>query len=152
MTPARACAGRTITIAGRGFGDEASTVVFNRRGGGQIEATAASWTDTMIRVVVPDGATCGLGLTVYDRTEEVCGRFVDVYRRARFEADFEGSAAEVQDLRVNGRDGSGICLRPGAPIHVTWQTCAADTVAVKVEDHTRLRPGHVGGDTTGRCP
>ena len=42
----------------------------------------------------------------------------------------------MQDLRVNGRDGSGICLRPGAPIHVTWQTCAADTVAVKVEDHT----------------
>lgn len=145
-----ACPGSIITITGQNFGDEPGTVRF-RSGGAElfIEVDPESWSDTEVTVIVPDGATCGpLRLVIYDFTREICGRFVDIYRR---EGSVDLSANPVEyslfggtpfyggntTLRyfsvANLRDG---CMEPGDEVEIRWSTCNATNVSVKLENLT----------------
>jgi predicted acylesterase/phospholipase RssA len=68
VDPAAGCTGDNVTIHGSGFGSTQPgnvTVMFTRRDGGCVAATATSWSNTEIVVTVPDGVGHGcVGLTL----------------------------------------------------------------------------------------
>jgi len=59
LSPAKAPIGATVTIAGTGFRTRAGTVTFAQQGGGTVPAAIQSWSNTSVKVVVPDGAATG---------------------------------------------------------------------------------------------
>lgn len=135
VRPPRACPGDEIVIVGSGFGDQAGAVVFRQKGGleagphGQIK----SWCDDRITVTVPSGAGCGLLLLLPPETIETCDRFLQYRRIGCIERGFDGTSAEILQFGVKGRH-HGECLEPGAPLHIRWQTCAADRVTIELRN------------------
>jgi hypothetical protein len=135
IDPARACPGDEIVIRGCGFGALAGTVMFRQHGAvapGPV-VTPESWCDDEIRVIVPEGAGCGLVVQPPAETVRVCDRFVELRPHGCAEASFEGTSAEVLRFGVEGRTG-GECLEPGEPLRIRWRTCAADRVRVAIVD------------------
>ncbi|MCC7476898.1 S8 family serine peptidase [bacterium] len=61
LTPNRAVNGSSITINGSNFGgvQGSSTVTFQKDGGGTVNATVTSWTNTVLTVTVPANAAKG---------------------------------------------------------------------------------------------
>lgn len=133
VIPAQGCAGESIEILGSGFTNDAGTVEFRTRAGSFVEIDADSWTDTRIVVTVPANVTCGIRLRIYVRTENICERFQDVYRRANILSDFKGGAADVVRFSANGRKDRA-CVEPGENLTIRWDTCAATSVHVELRD------------------
>lgn len=129
VAPARACPGDVVTIRGSGFGSAGGDVYFEGGATGEV----LTWSDTEITVRVPEAAGCGLRLSILADTIEVCGRFIDVYKRGRFDANFEGTAPGIVDLGIDGERGR-VCVSPGVDVRVHWETCAADTIEITVEE------------------
>lgn len=133
VSPARACPGDTVELCGTGFGDVPGVVVFrerNRLDYGPV-GQVVDWCCDGIRVVVPQGAGCGLTLRLPDRTAKVCGRYLDVRPIGCFDAQFEGTSPEILKFDVAGRE-DGDCLEPGSPLVVSWTACATDRVQVQI--------------------
>jgi hypothetical protein len=135
IEPRRACPGERIVIRGCGFGDWPGTVAFRQYGTLDLgpEVDPDRWCDDEIRVIVPEGAGCGLVVRPPPRTVQVCGRFVQVRPHGCAEVQFEGSAPDILRFAVEGRAG-GECLEPGTPLRIRWRTCAADRVRVELID------------------
>ena len=62
LSPNRGITGSTITVNGGNFGaiQGSSTVSFAKSGGGRVDATVSSWSNTAIQVAVPANAMSGL--------------------------------------------------------------------------------------------
>jgi hypothetical protein len=133
VKPPRACPGDEIVIIGKGFGDKPGRVVFREKGG--LDAGPAveprSWCDDRITLDVPEGAGCGLWLLLPHDTVEICRRFLEYRRTGCIEKGFEGTSAEILRFGVKGHS-DGECLEPGEPLHIRWNTCAADQVRVEI--------------------
>ena len=133
IIPVQACAGETIEITGAGFTGDAGKVEFRMRSGSYLERDADSWTDTRIVVTVPANASCDVRLRIFVRTDRICDRFQDVYRRANILQDFEGSAADVIRFSANGRSNNA-CVEPGKDLTTRWDTCASTSVQVELRN------------------
>jgi len=133
VVPARACPGETIEIIGSGFTTDAGTVQFRNRSGSFVEVDADSWTDTRIVVTVPANVSCDIRLRIFVRTDRICDRFQDVYRRGNILADFEGGAADIVRFTANGRSDRS-CVEPGENLTIRWDTCAATSVLVELRN------------------
>jgi len=112
VVPAQACPGETIEIIGSGFTNDAGTVQFRNRSGVFVEVDPDSWTDTRIIVTVPANVSCDIRLRIFVRTDRICDRFQDVYRRGNILSNFKGGAADVVRFTANGRSDRS-CVEPG---------------------------------------
>ena len=127
VTPAAASAGDVITITGSGFGDDTQdggTVYFN---GTTMQATGdvggtnsdyVSWTDTEIKVRIPDGTVDtdnvpnGLGtIQVYNGTTDLTSAEYDY---------FFGTAAAPTELKATSKNASTILLTWTAPTESSY--------------------------------
>jgi hypothetical protein len=135
VEPARVCPGQEIVIRGCGFGPWPGTVTFREHGGLGLGPVVApeSWCDDEIRVIVPEGAGCGLIVRPAPETVGVCDRFLELRRHGCAEASFEGTSPEILRFAVEGRSG-GECLEPSEPLLIRWRTCAVDRVRVEIVD------------------
>lgn len=129
-----ACPGETIVISGSGFTDTVGTVEFIHRNGSTISVDPVEWSETRIVVVVPDDVTCTIRLRIFERTDRVCGRFIDVYRKPVINVDFMGGAANITLFKAGQTGNQPVCIQPGQPLTVRWATCAAASTLVQVLD------------------
>ena len=135
VRPPRACHGEEIVIVGRGFGEQAGSVVFRQKDGveGGPHGQIRSWCDDRITVVVPAGAGCGLWLLLAPETVEICDHFLQYRRTGCIEKAFEGTSVEILQFGVKGHH-HGECLEPGEPLLIRWKTCAADHVTIELRN------------------
>ena len=136
--PRRACPGDVITIVGENFGTTAGLVRFKCLGESEfidVAPVSGGWSDTEIRVTVPDGAGCGVTLRIPEGTECLCGHPVTVYRRGVIDVDFAGTAPEILSFYVT-RPGveDQVYLLPGERVTVRWEVCAATEIRVELVD------------------
>ena len=136
--PRRACPGDVITIVGENFGTTAGLVRFKCLGESEfidVAPVSGGWSDTEIRVTVPDGAGCGVTLRIPEGTERLCGHPVTVYRRGVIDVDFAGTAPEILSFYVT-RPGveDQVYLLPGERVTVRWEVCAATEIRVELVD------------------
>ena len=139
ITPARACPGEEITIRGSGFvfeGDPGRFVHFpGAEEGTRVPASASTWSDNEIRVIVPDGARCGmLDLDFNGRaTITACDREFELAPSAFESVRFEGGATAIKSL---SRSRSlHTCFDAGDDIYISWRTCNTDRVRLRIADH-----------------
>lgn len=137
VIPSRACPGEDITIKGNGFGNLSGKVCFRKYGSSDfdvfpIEVAPISWSETEIKVKVPNGAGCFLRLLLQPKTAEVCGKFIDIKKVGLFKAQFEGSSPEIYYFfESNNYNGY---IWPGDPLYIYWGTKAADHVYIEILD------------------
>ena len=135
IRPARACPGDEVVICGEGLGVVPGTVVFRRHG--TIEpgpvVVPTEWCCDSATVVVPSGAGCGLTVRMPADTLRACDRFLEYRPHGCVEAVFEGTSADVLAFNVEGRH-DGECVEPGTPLLISWRTCAADRVRIRIVD------------------
>lgn len=141
VEPAHALPGEAVRILGEGFGTGGGQVAFD----GASAVEPLSWTDTEVRVVVPEGARPGLlSLRILDGVVRVRRRMVEFYREgAGF--PFEGGRPLVRSVLVDGR-GEGAWVRPGDPVAVSWTTVSGRQARVSL--HARARPSVAGADAS----
>lgn len=99
VSPEVAASGATITISGTGFGTSGDVLI------GGVQATASSWTDTAIQVVVPADAPSGpqrLEVTTAGGASTLDGLFVG--------AQFDGAAADLQAFIDSQPRGTAVLL------------------------------------------
>lgn len=133
--PRRACTGDEVAICGEGLGTAAGTVVFRQYGTTDPgpHAEPSEWCCDRVTVVVPEGAGCGLTVRMPADTLRACDRFLEYRPHGCVEAVFEGTAADILAFNVEGRS-EGECVEPGTPLLISWRTCAADRVRVRIID------------------
>ncbi len=124
VTPAVACPGDLISIAGSGFGT-GGTVVFRRLGGGELEVAAQSWSDTLITVIVPATTGGGLWLKIPAGSRLVCGVLIPNNVPGQVFENFDGSAPYIEALHLGGSHVGPFTVRPGAPFAVHWRAYGA---------------------------
>lgn len=151
-----ACPGDVLTITGSGFSATAGRVMFpTSSGSGTV--TATTWTDTLIAVTVPANATCGtLSLRIFEKTVEVCGRFVDINRTSYTRFQFLGGTTRISLLRFRNTRGPG-CASPNTTARVEWNTCNADSVSLILRDDggtelLRIEPAAASGSQNFMVP
>ena len=102
LAPADACPGTELTITGRNFGTHGS-VVFPGTAAPIPNPSAIEWTDTRIRVVVPDGAGPGaITLSILEASLMRCGQVFTVFRTGGSDVAFEGGTAAVTAFLLDG--------------------------------------------------
>ncbi len=102
LVPADACPGTELTITGRNFGTHGS-VVFPGTAPPIPNPSAIEWTDTRIRVVVPDGAGPGaITLSILEASLMRCGQTFTVFRTGGSDVSFEGGTAAVTAFLLDG--------------------------------------------------
>jgi IPT/TIG domain len=123
ITPNDACPGGTITITGTEFGDAPGLVAF----AGSSPAVPALWTDTEVRVVVPDDAIGGtLRLLIVEKTIAVCGdHAISIYRKGSG-FDFDGGKATVYSLAVVHPYGR--CVPPDKEVTILWAAVPSNAI------------------------
>lgn len=124
VTPAVACPGDLISIAGSGFGN-GGMVVFRRLGGGELEVAAQSWSDTLIAVIVPATSGGGLWLKIPAGSRLVCGVLIPNNVPGQVFENFDGSAPYIEALHLGGSHVGPFIVRPGAPFAVHWRAYGA---------------------------
>lgn len=135
ITPTRACPGESIVVCGENLGDVPGRIVFDRYGTldpGPVGRTT-EWCCDSFTVIVPEGAGCGMSVSLPIDTRRVCDRFVDLRPFGCIEAPFEGTAPAILRFAVADRS-DGDCVEPGTPLRIAWKTCAADVVRVLVRN------------------
>ena len=102
LSPVDACPGTELTISGRNFGTHGS-VVFPGTAAPIPNPSAIEWTDTRIRVVVPDGAGPGpITLSILEASLVRCGQVFTVFRAGGSDLPFEGGTAAVTAFLLDG--------------------------------------------------
>lgn len=124
LSPPRSCAGARIVIEGQNFG--LNGVVCFGDGSGSVVAPgapagrcvrAAHWSDTRIEVDVPPGGfSLFVSLSIIERTDWVCDKFITVYRKGNRVAFDGGSAAGTIALPA------GRCVAPGEQVPIRWRS------------------------------
>ena len=159
VTPLRACPGDTLTLDGTGFGITPGLVVFRRLGGGTMEVTAASWTATQIKVVVPAQAAAGLWLKIPVSNVVICGVAVDRYLPGQTVETFDGSAPYIEALYAGHTPHAPFVVEPNELLNINWRVFGATKVVVEVlDDSTGLSLAHsdpapsIGSFVTLRAP
>jgi hypothetical protein len=141
ITPLPACPGDVLIIQGTNFGATGSVSFPNRRlVPSTVTVLASSWSDTEIRVTVPQDATSGeLGLKIFGGTMALCGHVMSLPRRGTG-LDFEGGLPNVSALTVNGSEDT-LCVAPGNDIDIAWASNSgtAHTVHLVVREGAIVR-------------
>lgn len=102
LAAADACPGTELTITGRNFGAHGS-IVFPGTAPPIPNPSAIEWTDTRIRVVVPDGAGPGvITLSILEASLMRCGQVFTVFRTGSSDVAFEGGTATVTAFLLDG--------------------------------------------------
>lgn len=133
LSPRRGCPGQTLVITGTNFGTALGVVRFRVSGGGSVDVTPSSWSDTRVRVTVPGGVESGpLSLIIPNETVEVCGRFIDFNKQALGTPPmFEGGTTRVTSVVISGTPTAG-CADPRNPLTVHWETSNTDSIALDI--------------------
>ena len=97
-----ACAGQVLTITGEHFG-KIGLVVFP---GVAQPVAALAWSETTIRVMVPNGAAPGtIRLSIFEQRLQRCGKDFDIYRPGDTLPEFTGGVPQILSLWVNNVQG-----------------------------------------------
>jgi len=156
ISPQGACPGDTIVITGTGFLFEGNTGVVNFPGlewSSYVPSEAPlSWTDTEIRVVVPEGVSCGaIELVMPPGIGEIfaCGLTIQLFTTSESAAvPFVGGVTRIDSFRsrtpLNG------CLAPGQVVQLIWRVCNADRISLVLTGLTEeVSVGMFGGGVGG---
>lgn len=143
ISPPDACPGQEITIRGSYFKFEGRTgvVLFpSRPRGTKIRATPISYSDTEIRVAVPEGAACGdfeLEIPSGAATIRVCDATVELFRGPSEPFRFNGGATTIEFFTSSV---AGSCIESDDEVIFRWNTCNAESVTLDIssEDGTSL--------------
>lgn len=147
LQPANACPGGEMVITGTGFGRR-GTVVFP--GGVSVPGVSAlEWTDTRIRVRVPDGAAPGeLSLRILIASLRRCGQTFTAFREGTSTVSFEGGTAHLLAFQLNGST-TPLRVDPGQNVsiwcNVATHPAARTHVFVKMGTTTVADFGTVSG-------
>ena len=126
-----ACEGMVVLLTGINFGT-GGRVIFPGKGDGVAASDVLSWTDTAIRVRVPNGAAPGvIRLSIYEGSLCLCGRRWPLYRIGRTLPLFDGGLPVVLNVNVNGMT-SAITVEPGESVTVTFTTSVGPGVTVQM--------------------
>lgn len=135
ITPSTGCPGDELVIRGDGFGDNPERVCFPGRGGAshRVCVEADSWSDTEIRVEVPETAGSGeVTLSILEEVVMICNATLRVYRKGNA-VDFSGGSGFVSSITVDGRR-DALCVEPGRTVTIGWTASPDDaTVDVRIE-------------------
>jgi hypothetical protein len=142
ISPAGACPGDVVTITGTGFIFEGHTggVHFSGAGGAIIPSDPAlSWTDTEIRVAVPEGACDGeLQLVMPPGVSDilVCGdAIVSLFVPSSSETVlFVGGETHIDSFTSSVPPDR--CLPPGGVVRLDWRVCNTESIRLTVTDTT----------------
>lgn len=150
VTPNNACPGQEITIRGSNFefhGRSGHVLFSGHSRGTKVRAVPTFYSTTEIRVVVPEGATCGdLELEIPDAlaaTVTACDATVDLFYGPTVPFHFAGGATQITLFRLLDEtrchfDSSGV-------VDFIWATCNADAVTLTL----RLSAGAVLAEFAG---
>ena len=127
------CAGASIIIRGQNFGDRPGRVCFGSSTSGPLLpdggrcVPADEWSDTEIRVRLPEGTTAGyLTLSILEKTITVCGKLRQVYRNGN-SAEFTGGGVALRAYL------SSNCVAPGEAFSVNYSVVPEDAaVTIRV--------------------
>jgi hypothetical protein len=95
--------------------------------------TPELWTDTEIRVVVPEGARNGLlDLEIPGGADLIlaCDERRELFMSASDPVEFVGGETHIVHFSVDASP--DICLAPGATVRLFWKVCNADRVSLEV--------------------
>jgi hypothetical protein len=120
LDPSGPCAGETLTIHGRDFGQTPGRVVF-RTQGGKVAVAPDSWSDTKITVTVPSNAVAGsLSLSITRGTVEVCDRHL-VKRAPASDSSITTWSGGKPNVSVYVSDSfTRECFAPGETVEIGW--------------------------------
>lgn len=147
-----ACPGRVLRILGVNFGLTGS-VIFPGKGSGVVATDVQLWSNTEIRVRVPDGAAPGeIRLSIYERTLNLCGRMWPIYRLGKTIPYFQGGIPAVLKFLVDGK-APVVIAAPDTDVTIAFTTSAGTAVIATVNiwnGPARLRQvtGLAGGTHT----
>jgi hypothetical protein len=119
-----ACAGQPLTMTGDHFG-KSGLVVFP----GVAQPVAAElWTDTTIRVTVPNGTAPGkIYLSIFEQRLQRCGKAFDIYRLGDTLLDFSGGVPKILSLWVDSVQGD-TSAEPGSDVNIWFETSQGSRV------------------------
>lgn len=118
-----ACPGRLLKITGINFG-LTGLVIFPGKGSGVIATDVRLWSETEIRVRVPDGAGPGeIRLSIYERTLNLCGKLWPIYRLGKTVPYFHGGIPAVLAFKVDG-NAPTVVAAPDTDVTITFKTSA----------------------------
>lgn len=148
-----ACPGRLITLTGVNFGPTGA-VIFPAKGNlAEQPAPFEQWTDTSIRVRVPDWASPGtIRLSIFVETLELCGKLYAIYRLGNSLPYFHGGVPVVHSFTVDGEP-SQVVVDPGAEVTAKFVTSIGNGTLASLsvfDGSTRVAymPGLPGGAHT----
>ncbi|HEX6717978.1 MAG TPA: FAD-binding protein [Pyrinomonadaceae bacterium] len=138
ISPPGACPGDVLTITGSGFIFEGSTGVVNfptAVSGSFIPAEPldGEWTDTLIRVKVPEGACDGfLDLEIPGGADTmlVCDVVLDLFIAAVDPAEFVGGRTHLLHFSAS----TDACLNAGDVVTFSWQGCNINHAEIFIRD------------------
>lgn len=134
--PRGACPGEVITITGTGLLFEGSTGTVNfptAVSGSFVPAEPLEWTDTMIRVVVPEGTCDGLlDLEIPGGADTilVCDVELELFVAAAHASEFVGGRTHLLHFTAS----TGDCLNAGDVVTFSWHGCNVDHAELFIRD------------------
>ena len=148
-----ACPGRLITLTGVNFGPTGA-VLFPAKGNlAEQPAPLEQWTDTSIRVRVPDWASPGtIRLSIFVETLDLCGKLYAIYRLGNSLPYFHGGVPVVHSFTVEGEPSQAV-VDPNAEVTAKFVTSVGNGTLASLsvfDGSTRLvhMPGLPGGAHT----
>jgi hypothetical protein len=136
ISPSGACPGDVITITGSGFLFEGSTGVINfptSVSGSFTPATPIEWSDTVIRVRVPEGACDGfidLEIPGGADTILVCDVVLELFIAAAHPAEFIGGRTHLIHFSAS----TDACLNAGDVVAFSWHGCNIAHAEIFIRD------------------
>jgi hypothetical protein len=148
-----ACPGWLITLTGVNFGPTGA-VFFPAKGSlAEQPAPFEHWTDTSIRVRVPDWASPGaIRLSIFVETLDLCGKLYAIYRLGNSLPYFHGGVPVVHSFTVEGEPSQAV-VDPNAEVTAKFVTSIGNGTLASLsvfDGGTRLvhMPGLPGGTHT----
>lgn len=137
FSPQGACPGDTITITGTGLLFDGRSGIINfpglERGSYVPSGPPESWTDTEIRVVVPEGVCNGfLDLEIPGGEDRIvaCDREYELFVSVGAPVEFVGGETQILDFSADASPDE--CLPPGTTVRLFGHACNADRINLVV--------------------
>ena len=133
VDPVDACPGDEITLTGYGFGPNASSsrVRFAANpgrspdGSAFVDAVPTSWSDTLVRVVVPEAAAQGpVSLRIWRGAGSFCGSVFNALASGNAVPFGSATWRVIEAFNISGEvttsDDGSIIVAPGADVGISW--------------------------------
>mgnify|MGYP000740054107 CR=1 FL=1 len=133
ITPDRICAGRRIVIKGNNFGNNPGRVIFPS-GYSRISVAPESWSDTEIKVIVPNDFVSGdVSLSILDDIIIICDRGVGIYRQKDKTSNslLRGGTPAILRLGITEQRFTP-SVEPDKDVHIVWSVVNEDPNSVRI--------------------